>query len=112
MTFLIILSVEVVVLWVFSFMFFKNDIAQDITRMVSQPKHIWYAAGYILTGVTSVLWYVITKNQNVMAGSLYEVKYIAMLALIYIMFGDERFTVNTFIGLACAMCSVYFISKT
>lgn len=47
-----------------------------------------------------------------MAGSLYEVKYIIMLSMIYIMIGDNKFTLNTGLGVVLAIGSIYFISKT
>ncbi len=46
-----------------------------------------------------------------MTGSIYEVKYIVMLSLLYIVFGDNKFTINTAIGVMLAIGSMYFISK-
>ena len=83
----------------------------DFTKFAGD-KRFWLWAGiYIATGITSLLWYKITRAQSVMAGSIYEVKYIVMLALLYILFGESKFTLNTAIGVAFAICSIWFISK-
>jgi drug/metabolite transporter (DMT)-like permease len=66
---------------------------------------------FIASGITSPLWYFITRKQSVMAGSIYEVKYIVILAVVYILFGSEKMTWNTALGVLMAMCSIYFISK-
>jgi len=89
-----------------------SELTKDAHTLSTTPKLYWMIAIYILTGATSFLWYIITKNQGVMAGSIYEVKYIIMLALIYIAFGDNKFTLNTAFGVGLAMASIYFISKT
>lgn len=67
---------------------------------------------FILSGTTTIIWYLITKKQGVMVGSIYEVKYIVMLALIYILFGENKFTLNTVVGITLALGSIYFISKS
>jgi len=68
-------------------------------------------ATYWLTWCTIPIWYIITKNQGAMVASLYEVKYIVILAVFYIFFGENKFTINTAFGLFCAIGSIYFISK-
>ena len=83
----------------------------DVTKLFSNKTFIWYAVLYSLTWITTILWYIITKKQGVMVGSIYEVKYIVILAIFYIAFGDQKFTLNTGIGVFLALCSIYFISK-
>ena len=111
MTFLFVLTVEVICLYAVSAIFFKNEVASDMAKLAAEPKYLWWMLAYVATGVTSILWYTITKDQNVMAGSVYEVKYIVMMAIIYVFFGQEKMTMNMWIGIALAMGSVYFISK-
>lgn len=111
LTFLIILLIETICLLVVGYFIFPNELQQDYQKLTSEPKYMIWALIYITTGVTSILWYVITKNQGVMTGSIYEVKYIVMLAVLYILFGDKDFTLNTGIGVGLALGSIYFISK-
>lgn len=112
LTFWIILIIEMILLGVTGYFIFPNELKQDYAKFMSDSKYLLWTIAYIATGVTSMLWFVITKNQGVMAGSLYEVKYIVMLAIIYIIFGENKFTFNTVMGVGLAMGSIYFISKT
>lgn len=111
LTFLLILITEQLLLFSVGYFIFPNELEADYKKFISEPKFLYYSLAYIATGATSILWFVITKSQGVMAGSLYEVKYIVIMALIYIAFGENKFTINTAIGLVLAMGSIYFISK-
>ena len=42
---------------------------------------------------------------------MYIIAYIVILAVIYVLFGDQKFTSNTVMGVFLALCSIYFISK-
>ncbi len=86
----------------------ENKLTQDFNNIIS---HKWSILIFLLTGITSYLWYVISRKQGVMVASIYEVKYIVIMSLGYIMFGSNKFTLNTFIGIILAMVSIYFISK-
>lgn len=110
-TMVIIFMIEMVGLFAVGMFIFPNELQSDYHKFMSDPKYWWWALIYIGTGVTSLLWYKITKDQGVMTGSIYEVKYIVMLAIIYIMFGDNKFTMNTAIGIILALGSIYFVSK-
>jgi len=110
--FTMIFGIEIILLSVVGYFIFPHDITRDYQKFISEPKYMWWAIAYIATGVTSLCWYAITKQQGVMTGSIYEVKYIVMLALLYIAFGDSKFTMNTAIGVGLALGSIYFISKT
>lgn len=94
----------------FAFLFFKSDLAKD-ARSLSEPRLALYAALYILTGITSPLWYYITQKQGVMVSSLYEVKYVVMLAVLYWMFGAHKLTPNLVVGTLLALASIYCISR-
>lgn len=111
LTFLIILITELLCLCACAYFFFDNDLAEDYQKFTSDIKYPIWALIYICTGITSILWYSLTKNEGVMVSSLYELKYIVIMAIIYIMFGDNKFTWNTALGLILALGSVYFISK-
>jgi drug/metabolite transporter (DMT)-like permease len=110
-TFIIIFACELLLLGVVGSIVFPNQLVQDYHKFTSDSKYWIWAGIYILTGITSLLWYKITRSQGVMVGSIYEVKYIVIMALIYIIFGENRFTINTAIGVTLAMGSIYFISK-
>ncbi len=112
MGFIVIKFIELLLLAILATLIFPNEISSDYQKFFSDSRFALFIGGYILTGVTSILWYVITKKQGVMTGSIYEVKYIVMLAIIYILFGDNKFTLNTAIGILFAVGSIYFISKS
>lgn len=79
--------------------------------MFTDPKLRLAALTYWVTWITTPIWFVITKNQDVMVGSIYEVKYIVVLAVIYIFMGSRPMTWNAAVGVAFALISIYFISK-
>jgi len=112
MGFVIIKAIELLLLAMIAAFVFPNEILSDYQKFTSDSKFYLFIGGYILTGVTSLLWYIITKKQGVMTSSIYEVKYIVMLAVIYILFGENKFTLDTGIGILFALGSIYFISKT
>lgn len=108
---LIIFQVEVFLLWFAGKALFASDLKADFAKFAFEKRFWFWAVIYIATGITSLLWYKITRSQSVMVGSIYEVKYIVILALIYILFGESKFTLNTAIGVVFAICSIWFISK-
>lgn len=89
-----------------------TELSKDYTILSTTPKLYTAITIFILSGTTTIIWYLITKKQGVMVGSIYEVKYIVMLALIYILFGENKFTLNTVVGITLALGSIYFISKS
>ena len=97
----------------FIFFFFtqKDTLIKEITNMAKDTKMLWIYIIYSLTWITAPIWYFITKRQGVLAGSIYEIKYIVILVIFYIIFGDGRFTNNTLAGIKFAMISIYFVSK-
>lgn len=86
----------------------NNTVKQDL---VALSQHKTAVALFILSGATGPLWYSLTRTQSVMVGSIYEVKYIFMLALFYIFFGSKPMTANMAVGITFALISLYFISK-
>ena len=104
-------SIDVVLFRALGFFFFQSDALADYHKFMSDKTYWVWLAIYVATGITGMLWYKITKDSGVMVGSIYEVKYIVMLAIIYIMFGEDKFTLNTGIGVFFALISIYFISK-
>lgn len=88
-----------------------KQITTDVVHLVTH-KNFWFAAiAYSMTWITTPIWYIITKRQGVMVGSIYEVKYIVMLALIYIFIGENKMSINTYIGIGLALSSIWFISR-
>ena len=108
---MIIYGIELSLLYTIGGLFMGFSFKEDIQKMANKPVLMLFAFGYILTGITSVCWYLITKNQSVMAGSIYEVKYIVMMAFIYALVGQNKITGNLLIGLLLALASVYFVGK-
>jgi hypothetical protein len=93
------------------FLYSKGTLGAEVVKLVHDRTFLMYAAFYVLTWITVPLWYVITKNQGVLVSSIYEVKYIVVLAIFYLLWGDRNITVYTAAGLVCALMSIYFISK-
>jgi drug/metabolite transporter (DMT)-like permease len=85
-----------------------GSLSEEASKLTS---HRWSLLVYYLSGITSVLWYVVTRKQGVVVGALFEVKYIVVLALFYICFGDGRLSWNVVAGVALAGASIYLISK-
>lgn len=106
-----VMIIEAMLLFVIGIFIFPVEIRQDYQKFISDSRYWIWAGAYMLTGVTSLFWYIITRDQGIMVGSIYEVKYIIMMALLYIIFGDRQFTIYTGIGLLLALGSMYFISK-
>jgi|GEM_PF-3470944 len=107
----LIILIEMLLLFVCSYFIFGHELKKDYVKFISEPKYVWWALAYMCTGVTGLCWFYITKKQGIMVGSIYEVKYIIIMALIYIAFGENKFTLNTAIGVALALGSIYYISK-
>ena len=84
---------------------------EDLGKLYRDKALLMWAGVYVLAWITTPLWYVITKKQSVMVGSIYEVKYIVMLALLYFFMGSRPMTVHLAIGVALALGSIYCISR-
>ncbi len=89
----------------------KQSVQSDLSTLWGNWGLIFAAAIYFLSWITTPLWFFITKKQGVLVGSIYEIKYIIILVMIYSFFGDKPITTNTYIGIFLAICSVWFISK-
>lgn len=85
-----------------------GSISEEMPKLAD---HRWSLLIYYLSGITSVLWYVVTRRQGVVVGALFEVKYIVVLALFYICFGEGRLSWNVILGVVLAGASIYLISK-
>ena len=112
-TMLMIISGEVF-LWSIGWFITTNGyqtFIQDIKYIGANTKLFWCLIIYALTGCTSLIWFNITKNQSVMVSSLYEIKYIAILTIMYLILGTQKISLNLIIGIAFALISLFFISK-
>ncbi len=89
----------------------KATFGADLTRLIHDKTFLICAVIYVLMWITTPLWYIITRNQGVLVSSIYEVKYIVVLAVFYLFLGDRSFTIYTAAGIFCALASIYFISK-
>ena len=81
--------------------------SEFLQRNVWLPTIIMFFASIIVT----LFWYKITKNQSALTGSIYEIKYAAVLLVMYSIWGTGTITKNSVIGIICALLSVYFTSK-
>jgi drug/metabolite transporter (DMT)-like permease len=83
-----------------------------LVELITSRSHYWAWALFVICyGIVTYLWYVITRNQGVLVGATYEMKYAVALGILYTLFGDKAFNYNTVIGGVCAVLSVYFISR-
>ena len=95
-------------IWMLLLLFGKDG---GIPQTSYWKENKWTILVFLLSGITSPLWYIITRKQNVMVGAIYEIKYIVVLAIIYLFFGSSNLSWNTVVGIILAMFSIYFISK-
>lgn len=84
----------------------------DVHTIVTSPKLTWCAVIYYASWITTPVWWILTRKQGVMAASLYEIKYIVVLAVMYALVGDKQLTWNTGLAVMLALGSIYFVSKT
>lgn len=89
-----------------------HDVTADLARLRTDWKLVGQGLLCVAMSCTSLFWYMIVRRQSVMAGAVYEVKYIVMLAVIYMIFGSKPVNLNTLLGIAFAMVSVYFVSRS
>lgn len=89
----------------------NNHIGEDLMKCSKDKTLIWSCGIYILSGITSPLWYWITKQKGIIASSIFEIKYIVILSVLYIILGQNQLTTNTVVGIFFALLSVYFITK-
>jgi len=85
-----------------------NTVKEDVRTLSANPGWIII---FLLSGLTGPLWYSITRKQSMLVGAGYEVKYIVILAIGYLLFGKTTPSWYTLIGVCFALLSVYFISK-
>jgi len=105
------LFIEALILLITNLVFMDSNFKSDLTKITSEPKYLIWLFLWVITAVTSILWYIITSKQSAMTASLYEVKFIICMAFIYILFGENKFTWDTAIGTVLTIIAVYFISK-
>lgn len=102
-----LVSLSYLPFWLTS-LFFVDTIKEDLVQLTRNKCNLCI---FLISGLTGPLWYMIARNQNVLVGATYEMKYIVIMAIIYLFVGDTQPSWNTFIGIALACLSVYFISK-
>jgi drug/metabolite transporter (DMT)-like permease len=100
-------SLSYIPFWIAA-LFFDNNVKSDFSHLLVNG---WWIFLFFLSGATGPLWYIITRKQSVMVGAIYEIKYIVVMAILYICFGNTHLSWNTMIGIVLAMFSIYFISK-
>ncbi len=95
-------------IWMFLVLFGKEKNIPDISYWKSFR---WPIFIFLLSGFTSPIWYWLTKKHSVLVGGTFEIKYIIILGILSIIAGEQKPTINTYIGAILAIFSVYFISK-
>lgn len=89
-----------------------TSVSSDLYTVWNNKPLMWASLIYYISWITTPLWFIITKKQGVLVGSIYEVKYIVILAALYVMFGNKALTYDLTTGFIFALMSLYFISKT
>jgi len=96
--------------WIwFLLLLFGNDRA--VPELSYWKSFKWPIIIFLISGFTSPLWYWLTRKHSVLVGGVFEIKYIIILAILAIIFGEQKPTINTWIGAILAIMSIYFISK-
>lgn len=89
----------------------RSAFSADLSAVSSSRSLIVASVIYVITWATSPIWYYLTYRKGVMASSIYELKYVAILAVFYWLIGDRPFSANLAIGSALSVCSLFFISR-
>ena len=106
----IIKIIEAVLVTLIVFFAFRDKTNKIVDLTVND--FVLFGAYIITTIATTIAWYVLTMKQGAMVSALYEFKYIIVMAIIYVLVGEQKFTLNTAIGTVLALLSVYFVSKS
>lgn len=95
-------------IWLCLVIFGKDQAIPDVGYWKSQK---WTIFIFLFCGLTSPLWYWLVRRHSVLVGGVFEIKYIVILGLLAAVAGEQKPTINTWIGSFLAILSVYFISK-
>lgn len=79
---------------------------------ISIWEHKWALIVFLCSGATAPLWYWITRKQGLLVSSTYEIKYVVILGLFYVWFGDRKITLLMILGVLLAIASVYCLSHS
>jgi hypothetical protein len=92
------------------FLMYQPNSIKDIKKVLtySTKDVIIFISCYL---IVSFIWYYLTLTKNVMVSSLFEIKYIVVLAIIYIVAGEQKLSWNVVVGVMLALSSIYFITK-
>ena len=96
-------------IWLMLIIFQRNG--SPIPPFSYWKEHKWAIFTLLISGVTSPLWYWITQKHSVLVSGVFEMKYIIILGILSVFFGEQKPTMNTWIGAFLAILSVYFISR-
>lgn len=111
-TFIVIRAIEVALFSLVGFFIFnENDTSIIPLTGIFKFNYLLWIFLYIISGVTTLFWFEITKESSVLQGAVFEMKYLPILSLVYIIFGDAKMTMNTCLGILFAIISIYFITK-
>ena len=112
--YILIKIIELIFAMIFVYIIFKDySLRQDFNILINSKSLLfWFIIDIILSVLITIIWFVITKSQGIMVSSIYEVKYIVMLAIIYYLIGDKPFSLDMLLGVCLAILSIYFISRS
>lgn len=91
--------------------FSNNQLMSDLSKIKESTSLKWSIFIFMISGATSYCWYYITKIKGVMVGGVFEMKFLLILALFYIICGTNPMTTNVIIGLIFSLLGIYFITK-
>lgn len=81
----------------------SRNIVDDTAIALSSPKMIMWSVIYVISGITTVIWYIMTKRYGVLVTSTFEFKYVIILAIMAILVGDSELTPRMVTGVGLAL---------
>lgn len=101
----VLVSMHYIPFWLGSMYFQKREIPSLRENWIS-------IAVLMISGVTGPIWYFVTRKQGLLVSSMYEIKYVAILAIFYILFGEHKVTGYTLAGVLLGMSSIWCLSHS
>ena len=85
-------------------------IGRDSVKLTSATLKNVYLWIYLASGVTTPLWFYITKRYTVALGATYEISYFVLLIAAYAMFGVQKLTLNFIFGSLLVIAGLIFVT--
>jgi drug/metabolite transporter (DMT)-like permease len=101
-----LVSLSYAIFWIASLPLQSNAVRPNLWE------HRWAIVVFLLSGATGPIWYYVARKQGILVASTYEMKYVVVLGIFYMFFGEHRVTPTAAMGVIFAVLSVICLSKS